>query len=144
MATKATIEANALVIKNETTTGSNTANRVGQNLSDLAAKIRGYKRYVALLTQSGGAAPTAIILENDLGGVPAWTYDGFGGNYKATLTGAFTANKTAIFVNQTSSFPSESVSGTRTDVNSVNVRTDLGGSADGVLDNTEIEIRVYE
>jgi hypothetical protein len=56
---------------------------------------RPYKVYVALMTQSGGLDPNITILENTIGNI-VWTYesDGF---FTATLAGAFTLNKTAIF-----------------------------------------------
>ena len=47
-----------------------------------------YKKYVALLTQVGSNPPTAVILENTLGGIPVWTYS-TNGTYIATLSGAF-------------------------------------------------------
>ena len=52
-----------------------------------------YKVYTALLTQSGTDAPVATVLENTLGGTVVWTRfsQGF---YEATLSSAFTLNKT--------------------------------------------------
>ena len=52
-----------------------------------------YLVYTALLTQSGTDAPVATVLENTLGGTVVWTRDGEG-LYTATLSDAFTANKT--------------------------------------------------
>lgn len=52
-----------------------------------------YKKYVALLTQSGTDAPVATVLENSLGGTVVWTRNDVG-VYIGTLAGAFTANKT--------------------------------------------------
>src|SRR3990167_9364436 len=52
-------------------------------------------RYVALLAQAGTAAPTATVLENTLGGTVVWTRVA-AGNYRGTLTGAFTLNKTYL------------------------------------------------
>lgn len=53
----------------------------------------GYLKYVALLSQSGTSAPTATVLENTLGGTVVWSRDEVG-SYAATLSGAFTENKT--------------------------------------------------
>jgi len=53
------------------------------------------KRYVALLSQAGTDAPVATVLENTLGGTVVWGYTGVG-IYSATLTGAFTENKTVV------------------------------------------------
>jgi hypothetical protein len=53
----------------------------------------GIKTYVALLTQTGTDAPVATVLENTLGGEVVWTYAA-PGDYRGTLVGVFTANKT--------------------------------------------------
>lgn len=47
-----------------------------------------YKVYTALLTQTGTDAPTAIVLENTLGGDLTWSRSS-DGIYEATLSGAF-------------------------------------------------------
>ena len=54
-----------------------------------------YKVYRALITQSGTNAPTAIVLENTLGGTPVWSHFDVG-IYRLTLAGAFTVDKTFI------------------------------------------------
>ena len=61
-----------------------------------AAGGASYDVYTAILTQTGTSAPTATVLENTLGGTVVWTYNAEG-SYIGTLTGAFTADKTAIF-----------------------------------------------
>lgn len=48
--------------------------------------------YKALVTQSGTSDPTAVVLQNDLGGTVVWTRAAEG-SYRATLAGAFPANK---------------------------------------------------
>ena len=53
----------------------------------------GKKVYRALLTQTGQIAPTAVVLENSLGGDIVWTRGSLG-YYTGTLNGAFTQNKT--------------------------------------------------
>lgn len=55
-----------------------------------------YKVYTALLSQSGTNAPVATVLENTLGGTVVWSYSGTG-SYQATLTGAFTSQKTFFY-----------------------------------------------
>jgi len=55
-----------------------------------------YKVYTALLTQSGTDAPVATVLQNTLGGTVVWTRDDVG-DYTATLSSAFTNNKTICF-----------------------------------------------
>lgn len=103
-----------------------------------------YQRYVALLSQSGTNAPTAIVLENTLGGTITFAYVTVG-IYTATLTGAFTASKTAILVSE---FGRAAVKITRTDANSLGIRTDglsagAWASADSSITDTFVEIRVY-
>ena len=58
----------------------------------------GYKVYTALLTQSGETAPTAIVLENTLGFVPAYSRDA-AGKYFITYTSGFPINKTFSIIN---------------------------------------------
>lgn len=55
-----------------------------------------YLVYTALLSQSGTDDPVATVLENTLGGTVVWARDSQG-FYSATLSGAFTANKSVAF-----------------------------------------------
>lgn len=55
--------------------------------------------YVAVLSQSGSAAPTASVSINELGGTVVWTRQ-IGGLYVATLAGAFTEGKTIVSISQ--------------------------------------------
>ncbi len=112
---------------------------------------RPYKVYTALLTQSGTDAPVATVLENTLGGTLVWTRDTTG-QYTGTLNGAFTENKTFITsqFNATLTPPSggyiSGILGERNDNDSIHLitfdipSTDTG---DGILNETPIEIRVY-
>jgi hypothetical protein len=105
---------------------------------------RPYKVYSALLTQTGTAAPTVSILENTLGGTVVLARTGVG-SYTASLTGAFTLDKTACLAQKQAS---GSVDGflhiSRTDNNTVTIVTALaGGSSDGIMNGATIEIRVY-
>lgn len=63
----------------------------------------GVKRYVALLTQAGTAAPVATVLENTLGGTVVWTRSGLG-TYVATLAGAFPTTE-KVFFNDSQIYP---------------------------------------
>ena len=114
-----------------------------QNISDY---VKPYKVYSALLTQSGTDAPTAIVLENTLGGEIVWSRDSIG-EYYGTLNGVFKINKVWGFVSNSS--PSaqyysqlQIVNG---DINSINVQcfNNTTSSSDNVLLSTPIEIRVY-
>jgi hypothetical protein len=107
--------------------------------------IMPYKKYVALLSQSGTTAPTAIVLENNLGGTVVWARS-FTGYYTATLSGVFTTDKT---------FFSGLKTGSNSDVNAQWVNTDTVvivtqdnttapfTTSDDKLIKTSFEIRVY-
>ncbi len=56
-----------------------------------------YKRYVALVSQSGTDSPTAEVLENTFDGTPVWSRI-VEGEYYCTLSGAWTNFKTACWV----------------------------------------------
>ena len=106
--------------------------------------ILGYKSYIATLTQSGTSAPTANLLYSDLGGTPVWTRDSQG-NYRLTITGAFTASKVVILMSQENGVKNNAI---RLDANIVQITSaDISGGTefpdDGFLSDTSIEIRVY-
>jgi len=107
----------------------------------------GYKVYTALLTQTGTAAPTAIVLENTLGGTVLWTR-ATNGVYVGTLSSAFTTNKTVVFCTKDTTSPTGTAGvmiraswGSASTVG-ISVLNNVGG-IDGQLANTSIEIRVY-
>ena len=62
---------------------------------DALEALHNYKTFTAILTQAGVAAPTAIIVDNKIGGTAVWAYVS-PGVYTLTLTGAFAADKTII------------------------------------------------
>lgn len=105
-----------------------------------------YKVYVALLTQTGTSAPTAVVLENTLGGTVVWTRASEG-SYAGTLLSTFTDNKTLCFVSgiQTSA-DAFVLAAARTSDDIVNIvtRDDAGAFTDMETDQpVSIEIRVY-
>ena len=105
------------------------------------ADIAPYLKYVALLTQSGTSAPTATVLENTLGGTVVWTRNDVG-DYTGTLAGAFTENKTAIFLGAAAGNIIQY--GFVDSTNYILLLTTEGGvAADEKLFLTPIEIRVY-
>ena len=53
--------------------------------------------YSAILNQAGTAEPVATGVVNELGGTPAYAYVG-DGEYALTITGAFPATRTKIFI----------------------------------------------
>ena len=109
-----------------------------------------YLVYTALLTQSGTDAPVATVLENTLGGTVVWSRDA-SGIYVATLSGAFTANKTTP-ISQREQQSSDNVddipkwlTGLRLTDNTYGLNTGNfdSGLSDSVLNGAFIEIRVY-
>ena len=109
-----------------------------------------YLVYTALLTQTGTNAPVATVLDNTLGGTVVWSRDSQG-IYVATLSGAFTANKTTP-ISQREQQSADNVddipkwlTGLRLTDNTYGLNTgnsDIGLS-DSVLSGVFIEIRVY-
>lgn len=104
--------------------------------------LKPYKVYSALLSQSGTSAPTATVLENTIGSL-VWSRTSTG-YYKATLTGAFTLNKTLVFVGADD--PENSYGSRRIDANELLLKTtdSTNTFADDILYFTSIEIRVYQ
>ena len=96
-----------------------------------------YLVYTALLTQSGSGAPTAIVLQNTLGGTVVWTRDDQG-VYYGTLSGAFTENKTWTYPYSQTSVDNFKLFWANT--NEVQFTT---YSTDSQLTLTPVEIRVY-
>jgi hypothetical protein len=107
-----------------------------------------YKVYTALLTQEGINPPTAIVLENTLGGDVVWSYLSTG-VYSGTLTDAFPEDKTTMFITSTTwsgdSFMCMSLYGgnipSAVAVETFNLQTST--HTNGLLYKTTVEIRVY-
>lgn len=121
-----------------------------EDIEELTASISGlapaanYKKYTAIISQTSTNAPSAIVLENELGGAIVWTRNSTG-TYTGTLTGAFTVDKTWFSV----SMPSPTTSGVlmffaRLNNNSIALATrDFAGTLVDGFGATSIEIRVY-
>lgn len=117
---------------------------------DEVNSIKPYKVYVAKLAQSGTDAPTAIVLENTLGGEVVWSYSSEG-VYVGTLVGAFPNTEDKFYttyITALSATTEMQVAYLDTDSFEVDTVTygGFGGPAtvtDGLLYNTPIEIRVY-
>lgn len=109
------------------------------------ANIRNYKRYTALLTQSGTDAPTAAVLENELSGAIVWSRT-TAGNYVGALSGAFTANKTFILILPDAAASGNVLYASRNDSNGIVIRNYVIIDDDfGDLQNTfSLEVRVYD
>lgn len=93
------------------------------------------KIYRAILTQSGTAAPTVVVLENTVGNI-VWTRSSTG-IYVGTLYAAFQPGK--VFLVLGASINAVTSSFTRTTLNTVTINT----TTDGILSETAVEIRVY-
>ena len=109
-------------------------------ISTLADYFVPYQIYAALLTQTGVAnPPVATILQNNTGATIAWTKTGVG-TYTATAnSNIFTANKTAVIINQGSGVSSNNIKWTNPTTSTVTIDT----TADSILTVGFIEIRVY-
>ena len=129
---------------------------VGTNTTQLATTAfviansvaRPYKVYTALLTQTSTNAPTAIVLENTLGGNIVWTRTAIGAYY-GTLTGFFTDIDKVFCVigngNTMGSYGDNiNLFWQRHDNDAIHITTvKTNNNQDGVLVRSPIEIRVY-
>ena len=107
-----------------------------------------YKKYVALLSQTGVTAPTINVLETTMSSGITSSYYAVG-EYKLISNSEFTANKTFVMINQTGL----SMVGVQAIILAnrignneilIQVADTLGsGYLDDVLLDTQIEIRVY-
>lgn len=115
---------------------------VAQVKTDLGVPT--YARYVALLSQTGTAAPVATVLENTLGGTVVWSYQGQG-LYFGTLAGAFAQNVATFMQNFSLDGNGGLCYSTVNDSDSIAVYSSnySGTQTDDVLANVFIEIRVY-
>lgn len=112
------------------------------SLTSTVNAIRPYAIWAGFLTQTGTGAPTAVVLQNTLGGTIVWSYDREG-QYIGTLSGVFTANKTAI-IGTSKEATNMITAGARLSNNTIVISTMGGGvAANSQLNNTFVEIRVY-
>lgn len=106
--------------------------------------VKGY-RYVARLSQTGTAAPTASVAENGLGKTITWTRTS-AGVYTGTVSGGWGGVVIATIRNFTKSGTSDvEITSTTSTTIVVTTRT-LSGSwavADAILNATPIFIEVY-
>jgi|TARA_R110000744_G_scaffold106954_1_gene203358 hypothetical protein len=109
----------------------------------------GYTTYVALITQTGTAAPVATVLQNTTGGTIVWTWNSTG-RFLATINNAtYTANKTAILLTSGSASATDGKflkvedSGNTTVQAFYNFDTISNTAQNGVVAGSIIEIRIY-
>ena len=108
----------------------------------ITSVVKPYKSYIAILNQTGTAAPVATVLENNIGSiVRTRSSTGF---YLGTLTSAFVSDKTVVFVTPANA-PNHAIKAFAGNPNAINIFTaDLSGnSIDEALARTSVEIRVY-
>lgn len=105
-----------------------------------------FKSYMAVISQSGGSAPTATVSYNNLGGTVVWTYYATG-MYVGTIPSGFPENKTFCIVNSINAADvllKRSYGLSRVGDGTVMLVTATNGSlSDSVITTTPIEIRVY-
>ena|SRR5436190_11346884 len=71
------------------------ASEAGKNTIQEVKNLLVPKEYMAIISQSSTSAPTVVVISNTLGGTVVWSRNGVG-DYSATLSSAFTSNKTFI------------------------------------------------
>ena len=102
---------------------------------------RPYKVYSALLTQIGVTAPTAIVLENTLGGAVTFTYVS-PGIYTINSSSLFTVDKTSVIAGNLGLYVTGySATNTTTTIN-LFTSSPTGYQDEGLV-KTFLEIRVY-
>jgi hypothetical protein len=109
-----------------------------------------YLKYVALLTQLGSNAPTAIVLENSLGGDITYDYTSQGTytlilpimyiSGKLWFSATPNSNDSECIINYRDTFPSGAISDT---MKIYTLEPTTAGYIDNALYNTSIEIRIY-
>ena len=114
-----------------------TRNFTVASVASLANSINlSYTVYAALLTQTGTAAPVATVLQNTTGGTIAWTRTGNAAYTATANSNIFTANKTAVIINQGSGASGNTLQWASTTTSTVAI-------FNGILTAGFIEIRIY-
>lgn len=114
-------------------------------LEQVAQAAAGPRVYRALITQIGTSAPTALVLENTLGGAPSFSYDGVG-IYIMDLSGLVTANQYMVMHNGVLSAEEPSFFSVSTIGDIVAMYTTQGStldSTDGILNAASLTILAY-
>lgn len=111
------------------------------DLIDTLGSGTSYKKYVALLTQTGTNAPIATVLENTLGFTPTYTYVG-SGQYTIVSSAGFTINKTTQDISNKGSHALSTEAIGIYYFSSSAIQININGG-DNTLDKTSVEIRVY-
>ena len=114
------------------------------NGGTIATDSRPYKVYTAIVTQSSTNAPVLTILENTFTEVPTSSYTSVGDYAINFASTTLTANKTAVFANNTIEY-NKRLLGKWGNTTKVILRSQNAGSyADDIFSNTSVEIRLYD
>jgi len=106
-------------------------------------EVGSYKKYVALLDQTGTSDPTANVLYNNLGVSLVWEYDTTG-SYFATFSSDVAKTFTMINTPNFSLANTDRDSNINSDGDAIYIMVSQGGTrTNGLLSNTAVEIRVY-
>lgn len=145
--TKAQILAEIVALFADNTTGDISASDLRTVTTDIVDSYfdAPYKKYVALLTQTGTNAPVATVLENTLSGTPVWSRN-TNGSYSLTLASEFVNGKTIVTGQMVdgSNLQFLAIDNNSNYPNTIDFITQLSGVAtDSQFNNTYIEIRVY-
>ena len=111
-----------------------------QLIEAIQKAARPYDSYVVALTQSGTSAPTAVIMENNLSGLPSPSYAGVG-TYGISLTGEFLLAKTVAFISMQTTNRIGKVARLNDDSILLLVEDEVGSATNGW--SAYVEIRVY-
>ena len=114
----------------------------GRAVSDI---LPTYTKYIALISQTGTAAPTVIELENTIGPI-VWTRVSQG-VYNGTLTGVFTLDKTYAMASQLQVdgiVLIKQKTANVIEITTTNLHSPTAANHDSHLKKNTIEIRVYE
>ena len=100
----------------------------------------GYTAYIALVTQVGTAAPTALVLTDTIGGTLTWGYTSPGIYTLTSNVTPFTNNKTILFLNIGSGNILNEINWTRTSTSVITINT---SGVNGRITAGAFELRVY-
>jgi hypothetical protein len=105
--------------------------------------LLGYIEYVALVSQAGVNAPTAVDIKNDTGATVTFSYNGVG-SYTVTFSlPVLTANKTIAILQAVIAARQYATSVVDTSTVHINTASSTGAAADGTLGDSPLIVRIY-
>ncbi|MNR28438.1 hypothetical protein D3C85_1457620 [compost metagenome] len=136
------VDVNNLVIRSNIKTVNGTS-LLGSG--DIVTQVLPYKVYTAIVSQTAGGIPTAMVLENTLGGEVTW-YKQQVGFFIIRSTGLFTLDKTVLLSSTGLNYEDSTnynITWDAEDINSISLYTTTDQPIDDLLRKSLIEIRVY-